>query len=50
VWEHLVVDPTDPDERVAELERQLREAKAAAWRVEASGGTAVSYSNSFARD
>jgi hypothetical protein len=49
VWEHLVVDPTDPEERVAELERQLREAKADAWRVESNGGTGVSYSNSFAQ-
>ena len=44
-----MVDPMDPEERVAELERQLREAKAAAWRVESSGGTAVYYSNSFAQ-
>jgi Protein of unknown function (DUF3060) len=50
VWEHPVVDPVDPEERVAELERQLREVRAAAWRVESSGATGVSSPNSPARD
>jgi hypothetical protein len=44
-----VVDPMDPEARVTELERQLREAKAAAWPVESSGGTGVYYPNSFAQ-
>ena len=39
----------DPEARVTELERQLREAKAAAWPVESSGGTGVYYPNSFAQ-
>jgi hypothetical protein len=39
----------DPEARVAELERQLREAKATAWPLESSGGTGVYYPNSFAQ-
>jgi hypothetical protein len=50
VWEHPVVDPVDPEERVAELERQLREARSAAWRVESSGATGVSFPSSPARE
>jgi hypothetical protein len=50
VWEYPVVDPVDPEERVAELERQLREARTAAWRVESSGATGVSFPSSPARE
>jgi hypothetical protein len=50
VWEHLVVDPMDPEQRVAELERQLREAKAVAWRAQSRGGTGVPLANYIAQE
>jgi Protein of unknown function (DUF3060) len=44
------MNPQDPEERIAELERQLRDAKAAAWRAEGGGGAEMPFPNSSARD
>lgn len=47
MWDHLVVESRDPEERVAELERQLAEARASVRRDE-SGSTEISYLNNLA--
>lgn len=37
MWDHHAVEAEDPQDRIADLERQLSEARAAAWRAESLG-------------